>query len=72
LKIIADEVNEFINDFSTIDRLCSMQLPPEYAAITAYLQQIKAAKDSIASGPLITIISNLQKDFAVISSFLNN
>jgi hypothetical protein len=49
-----------------------MQLPPEYAAITAYLQQIKAAKDSIASGPLITIISNLQKDFAVISSFLNN
>ena len=59
-------------DFTTIDRLCSLQLPPEYAAITAYLQTIKTAKDSIVSGPLITIIANLQKDFGVISSFLNN
>lgn len=72
LKVIGDQVNQFVSDFSTIDRLCSIQLPPEYAPITAYLQQIKAAKDSIASGPLVAIISNLQKDFAVISNFLNN
>ena len=61
-----------MTDFTTIDRLCSLQLPPEYAAITAYLQKIKTAKDSIVSGPLIAIISNLQKDFAVIANFLNN